>query len=74
MEDAYNFIEPIQELMNKVKKDTLSKKLNKGSYSHNREILNALFNLLDYQITLMNQIVVFNMNNKDNFDSKKSLY
>ena len=73
MEDAYNFIEPIQELMNKVKKDTLSKKLNKGSYSHNREILNALFNLLDYQITLMNQIVVFNMNNKDNLDSKKSL-
>ena len=73
MEDAYNFIEPIQELMNKVKKDTLSKKLNKGSYSHNREILNALFNLLDYQITLMNQIVVFNLNNKDNLDSKKSL-
>lgn len=73
MEDVYNFLEPIHTLMDTVKKDILSKKQNKGTFAHNREIINSLFNILDYQVTLMNQIVVFNKNNKDNLNNKNSL-
>lgn len=51
--------EPIQLLMDKVKKN-ISK-----NNSYNKEIINSLFNLLDYQITLVNQINLFKKNNKE---------
>ena len=73
MEEIHNFTEPIQILMDSVKKDILSKKINKGDKIHNKEIIHLLFNLLDYQITLMNQILLFNKTNKDNNkDNKKN--
>ena len=74
MEEIHNFTEPIQILMDSVKKDILSKKINKGDKIHNKEIIHLLFNLLDYQITLMNQILLFNKTNKDNNkDNKKNI-
>jgi len=74
MEEIHNFTEPIQILMDSVKKDILSKKINKGGKIHNKEIIHLLFNLLDYQITLMNQILLFNKTNKDiNKDNKKNI-
>ena len=73
MEEIHNFTEPIQILMDSVKKDILSKKINKGDKIHNKEIIHLSFNLLDYQITLMNQILLFNKTNKDNNkDNKKN--
>ena len=73
MEEINNFSEPIQILMDNVKKDILSNFTKKRNKAHNKEIINALFNLLDYQITLMNQILLFNKNNKDNNDNKKNI-
>ena len=74
MAENQNFSEPIHILMDAVKKDILSKKANKGANSHNRDIINLLFNLLDYQITLMNQILMFNKTNKDGeSDNKKNI-
>ena len=74
MEEINNFSEPIQILMDTVKKDILSKQVNKGNKGHNKEIIHLLFNLLDYQITLMNQILLFNKNNKENNnDNKKNI-
>ena len=74
MEEIHNFSEPIHILMDAVKKDILSKKANKGANSHNKDIINLLFNLLDYQITLMNQILMFNKTNKDNIiDNQKNI-
>ena len=74
MEEIQNFSEPIHILMGAVKKDILSKKANKGANSHNKDIINLLFNLLDYQITLMNQILMFNKTNKENIiDNQKNI-
>ena len=73
MEEINNISEPIQILMDSVKKDIFSKTANKRNKTHNKEIINSLFNLLDYQITLMNQILVFNINNKDRNDNKKNI-
>ena len=74
MEEIHNFSEPIHILMDAVKKDILSKKAYKGANSPNREIISLLFNLLDYQITLMNQILMFNKKNNDNIiDNKKNI-
>ena len=73
MEEINNISEPIQILMDSVKKDIFSKTANKRNKTHNKEIINSLFNLLDYQITLMNQILVFNINNKDRNDNRKNI-
>ena len=62
MEDNYNFMEPIQTLMDNVKKDIFLKTSNKENKANNKEIINSLFKLLDYQITLINQILLFNQN------------
>jgi hypothetical protein len=45
--------------MDDVKKDIISKTNDLYNLRHSRDILNSLFNLFDYQITLMNQIVLF---------------
>ena len=65
MEESINFSEPIQALMDNVKKDILAKNIYQGNAIYNKEIINSLFNLLDYQLTLVNQILQFNKNNND---------
>ena len=75
MEEDFNIMEPIQTLMDNVKKDIFLKTANKENKSNNKEIINSLFKLLDYQITLINQILLFNQNthdlnaNKNNIDN-----
>ena len=71
MEVTSNFSDLIQLLMSKVKKDIISKNAYQGNLVHNKEIINSLFNLLDYQMTLVNQILLFNKNknNKDNYNN-----
>jgi len=75
MEEDFNIMEPIQTLMDNVKKDIFLKIANKENKSNNKEIINSLFKLLDYQITLINQILLFNQNthdlnaNKNNIDN-----
>ena len=75
MEEDFNIMEPIQTLMDNVKKDIFLKTSNKENKSNNKEIINSLFKLLDYQITLINQILLFNQNshdlnaNKNNIDN-----
>ena len=56
MEEDFNIMEPIQTLMDNVKKDIFLKTANKENKANNKEIINSLFKLLDYQITLINQI------------------
>jgi hypothetical protein len=51
--------------MDNVKKDIFLKTANKENKSNNKEIINSLFKLLDYQITLINQILLFNQNSQD---------
>ena len=63
MEEKNNFFELVQIFMDNVKKEFSEKKGNKGSI-YNKEIIDSLFNLLNYQITLINQIYLFNENNK----------
>ena len=46
--------------MDDVKKDIISKTNNFFNLKHSRDILNSLFNLFDFQIALMNQIIIFN--------------
>ena len=65
MEEDFNIMEPIQTLMDNVKKDIFLKTANKENKSNNKEIINSLFKLLDYQITLINQIFLFNQNSQD---------
>ena len=65
MEEDFNIMEPIQTLMDNVKKDIFLKTANKENKSNNKEIINSLFKLLDYQITLINQILLFNQNSQD---------
>ena len=65
MEEDFNIMEPIQTLMDIVKKDIFLKTANKENKSNNKEIINSLFKLLDYQITLINQILLFNQNSQD---------
>lgn len=69
MEESYSFTQIIQILMDKVKKDLLAKMGIQSNISQNKEIINSLFNLLDYQITLINQIFLFNEKNKEDNDS-----
>ena len=75
MEEDFNIMEPIQTLMDNVKKDIFLKTANKENKSNNKEIINSLFKLLDYQITLINQILLFSQNshdlnaNKNNIDN-----
>ena len=53
---------------------TINKLINNGRNSKLFSIINLLFNLLDYQITLMNQILMFNKTNKDNIiDNQKNI-
>lgn len=66
MEQNNNFPEVIKSFMDKVKKEILSKSINQGNLTQNKEIIDSLFNLLDYQITLVNQIFLFGENNKEN--------
>lgn len=78
MGEFVNYYEPLQSFMDKVKKDVVIKANNSYNLRYSREILNPLFNLLDYQITLINQIVLFiqsmeqikENNNKINFQQK----
>ena len=65
MSEFINYYEPIQIFMDRVKKDILSKTNNLYNLKHSRELLNPLFNLLDYQITLINQIVLFIQSNME---------
>ena len=85
MEDFLDYYKIIQNFMDDIKKDILSKTNNLYNLKHSRDILNSLFNLFDYQITFMNQIVLFskstqnypnyyqysNYMNKDNISSIK---
>lgn len=78
MAEFFNYYEPLQAFMDKVKKDVVLKANNSYNLRYSREILNPLFNLLDYQITLINQIVLFiqsmeqinDGNNKNNVQQK----
>ena len=79
MAEFVNYYEPLQTFMDKVKKDVVLKANNSYNLRYSREILNPLFNLLDYQITLINQIVIFiqsieqindSNNKKKNFQQK----
>jgi len=78
MAEFVNYYEPLQSFMDKVKKDVVIKANNSYNLRYSREILNPLFSLLDYQITLINQIVLFIQsmeqikegNNKNNFQQK----
>lgn len=66
MEDNNNLSDIIQLLMDNVKKDALKKiENNKSDIIQNKDIINSLFNLLDYQKTLINQIFLFSEKNKD---------
>ena len=73
MEEIHNFLEPIQILMENVKNDILSKSDNIEDKLRNKSILNALFNLMDYQMILMNQIFLFSQNNQNNNDNRNNL-
>ena len=78
MAELVNNYEVLQTFMDKVKKEVVLKANNSYNLRYSREILNPLFNLLDYQITLINQIVLFiqsmeqinDINNKKNFQQK----
>ena len=66
MEENNNLSDIIQLLMDNVKKESLAKiEKNKGEIIQNKDIINSLFNLLDYQNTLINQIFLFSEKNKD---------
>jgi hypothetical protein len=66
MEEKNNLSDIIQLLMDNVKKESLAKiEKNKGEIIQNKDIINSLFNLLDYQKTLINQIFLFSEKNKD---------
>ena len=66
MEEKNNLADIIQLLMDNVKKESLAKiEKNKGEIIQNKDIINSLFNLLDYQKTLINQIFLFSEKNKD---------
>ena len=66
MEEKNNLSDTIQLLMDNVKKESLAKiEKNKGEIIQNKDIINSLFNLLDYQKTLINQIFLFSEKNKD---------
>ena len=74
MEENNNLSDNIQLLMDNVKKDTLIRiENNKGGIIQNKDIINSLFNLLDYQKTLINQIFLFNEKNKDNNSNIENL-
>ena len=64
-----DFSELIQVFMENVKNEILTKTTNQGNIIHNKEIIDSLFNLLDYQITLVHQIFLFRENNKENNDN-----
>ena len=61
-DDFFDYYKPIQKFMNNVKKEILSKTNNLYNLKNSRDILNLLFNLFDFQISLMNQIVLFSKN------------
>jgi cysteinyl-tRNA synthetase len=73
MEEDFNIMEPIQTLMENVKKDIFLKTANKENKANNKEIINSLFKLLDYQITLINQILLFNQNGQDMNENKNNI-
>ena len=66
--DELFYYQTIQNFMDNVKKDIFCKTNNLYNLRHSRDILNSLFNLFDYQITLMNQIVLFIKNNNQNYN------
>ena len=68
-----NFPELIQIFMGNVKKVLLTKTSNQTSIINNKEIIDSLFNLLDYQITFVHQIFLFNENNKENNSNNNNL-
>jgi len=75
MTEFVNYYEPIQTFMDRLKKDIISKTNNLYNLKHSRELLNPLFSLLDYQITLINQIVLFiqsNVEQNDNINNNNS--
>ena len=61
--DELLYYQTIQNFMDNVRKDIFSKTNNLYNLRSSRDILNSLFNLFDYQITLMNQIILFYKNN-----------
>ena len=78
MEDEFlSYYKTMQIFIDDVKKDIIIKTNNLYNLKHSRDILNSLFNLFDYQITLMNQIILYsksinkNNNKKFNFTSSK---
>lgn len=74
MEENNNLSDAIQLLMDNVKKETLIRiENNKGDIIQNKDIINSLFNLLDYQKTLINQIFLFKEKNKDNNNNIENL-
>jgi len=68
-----NFSELIQNFLENVKKEILTKTKNQGNIINNKEIIDSLFNLLNYQITLVHQIFLFRENNKENNDNNSLL-
>ena len=72
MEEFNNFSELIKIFMDNMKKEISSKVENKVNQIYNKEIIDSLFNILDYQITLINQIFLFNENNKENNENNNN--
>jgi hypothetical protein len=66
MAEFCNYYQPIQLFMDNVKKEIISKTNNFIHLKNLREILNLLFDLFDYQITLLNQIILFTQTTQQN--------
>ena len=73
MAQFFNYYEPIQIFMDNVKKEIISKTNNLYNLRNLREILNSLFNLFDYEITLINQIIIFTQSTEQNNKNNNSI-
>ena len=71
MDELLYYYQTIQSFMDNVKKEILSKANNLYNLRNSRDILNSLFELFNYQITLMNQIILFikNINQNSNINN-----
>ena len=71
MEDEFlSYYKTMQIFIDDVKKDIINKTNNLYNLKHSRDILNSLFNLFDYQITLMNQIILYSKSFDKNNNKK----
>ena len=66
--DELLYYQTIQNFMDNVKKEIFAKTNNLYNLRNTRDILNSLFNLFDYQITLINQIVL-SIKNKSQYNN-----